>query len=173
MKSRIGFFGGCFNPVTNAHISLIKDIIKSEKLDKVYFVPMGDLYSKKDLAPLFNRIDMLKIAFENEENLDILDISNKDKKMYAIDTFKIIDKKFPDVDRFFIMGTDNYDNIKSWKNSDDLIKNYNYIILDRTKGYTKDISATLVRDKIKKNECIEKLIPKRVIEYINEKNLYR
>lgn len=43
---RIGFFGGCFNPPTIAHIELIENTIKENNLDKVYFVPMGDQYPK-------------------------------------------------------------------------------------------------------------------------------
>ena len=108
---RLGFFGGCFNPVTNAHIDLMKDVIQKENLDKIYFVPMGDLYQKDDLIPLENRIDMLKIAFENDDKFDILKISNTDKKTKAIDTFHLIDERFKEDARFFIMGSDNYQNI--------------------------------------------------------------
>lgn len=171
--NKIGFFGGCFNPVTYAHIILVKKTIKKYKLDKVYFVPMGDLYSKKDLAPLINRIEMLKIAFEKEKKIDILIISNKDKKTDAIDTFKLIDKDFSEVERYFIMGTDNYEKIASWKGSNDLLTNYKFIILDRTSGITKDISSTIVRDKLKNNEDIDGLIPNQVFEYIKRNNLYR
>ena len=46
---KIGFFGGCFNPVTKAHVELIREVIEKENLDKVYFVPMGDFYENQDL----------------------------------------------------------------------------------------------------------------------------
>lgn len=173
MKSRIGFFGGCFNPVTNAHIELIAEVIKNENLSKVYFVPMGDLYKKKDLISLEHRKKMLELAFQDQKKMDILAISNKDKKTCAIDTFQIIDDKFPEADRFFIMGSDNYEKIENWKNGNDLIKNYQYIVLDRKKGKTKQISSSMVRDKIKQNENVELLIPQQVLEYIRQKNLYR
>lgn len=170
---KIGFFGGCFNPVTNAHIELIAEAIKQENLDKVYFVPMGDLYEKKDLISLKHRIKMLELAFENQEKMTILAISNKDKKTCAIDTFQKIDEKFPKDERFFIMGSDNYENMAKWKNAEDLIKNYQYIILDREKGKRKDISSSMVREKIKQNENVENLIPQQVLEYIKQKNLYK
>lgn len=173
MKDKIGFFGGCFNPITNAHIDLIKDVIKRENLSKVYFVPMGDLYPKKDLICLQHRIKMLEIAFQNEENLEILDISNNDKKMYAIDSFQLIDEKFPQAERFFIMGSDNYQKIMEWKSAEDLMKNYHYIVLDREKGNRKHISSSLVRQRIKQNETIEDLVPIQVIAYIKQKNLYK
>ena len=170
---KIGFFGGCFNPITNAHLNLIKDVICKENLDKVYFVPMGDLYQKEELIALEVRIEMLKLAFENQEKMDILDISNTNKKMCAIDTFKIIDKMFPDVERVFIMGSDNYKKISTWKNSEELMKKYKYIVLDRENGDTKKISSSLVREKIKQKESLEGLIPLQVIKYIQQKKLYK
>lgn len=59
---KIGFFGGCFNPPTNAHVNLAKEVLYKCKLDKVVFVPVGDFYSKKELAPERHRYNMLKIA---------------------------------------------------------------------------------------------------------------
>ena len=41
--SRIGFYGGSFNPPTKAHIELAKKVIKECNLDKVIFVPVGDI----------------------------------------------------------------------------------------------------------------------------------
>lgn len=59
---RIGFFGGSFNPPTNAHITLAKSAIKICNLEKVIFVPVGDFYEKKDLISGIHRYNMLKIA---------------------------------------------------------------------------------------------------------------
>ena len=70
---RFGFFGGCFNPPTIAHIELIEKAIKDKNLDMVYFVPMGDLYKKENLIPAFHRVNMLKIAIK--EKMEILNIS--------------------------------------------------------------------------------------------------
>lgn len=172
-KEKVGFFGGCFNPLTNAHINLIKNVIEKENLDKVYFVPMGNNYEKEDLIDFKHRVNMLNLVAEKEEKIEILDfLGNINKKMYAIDTFKILDEKFPNVDRFFIMGTDNYEKINSWKNFE-MLKNYNYIVLDRnTPSNTKEISSSTVRNKIKKNEKIDKLVPEEVKKYIYNNKLY-
>lgn len=59
---KIGFFGGCFNPPTNAHIYLAKKVLKECKLDKVIFVPVGDFYNKKELISAEHRYNMLKIS---------------------------------------------------------------------------------------------------------------
>ncbi len=69
---KIGFFGGCFNPPTNAHVNLAKKVLDECNLNRVVFVPVGDFYGKKELAPEKHRYNMLKIAckrFEKYRNL--------------------------------------------------------------------------------------------------------
>ena len=166
----IGFFGGCFNPPTIAHIQLIEKAIKEYNLDKVYFVPMGDLYKKEELIPAFHRVNMLKIATTGNLKLDILLTSvNSEKELQAIDTFRIIQKEFSKTNNFFIMGSDNFEKIKFWKNSEELLNNYQYIILKRDNT----ISSSIVRQRIKNNEKIDNLILKDVEQYILDNRLYK
>ncbi len=61
---KIGFFGGCFNPPTNAHINLAQRALKECGLDKVIFVPVGNFYEKKELISGHHRYNMLKIVCE-------------------------------------------------------------------------------------------------------------
>lgn len=170
--SRLGFFGGSFNPITKAHLNLILEAIDEYKLDKVYFVPMNDMYKKQDLLPLEYRNDMLKIALEDySNNMDIFLLDNS-KSLKAIDSFKIIDSEFKDDERFFIMGSDNYNKIETWKDYESL-KKYNFIVLDReNKNETKDISSTIVRNYIKDKKDISNLIPNKVIKFIENNKLY-
>lgn len=165
---RYGFFGGCFNPPTIAHIELIEQTIKDNNLDMVYFVPMGDLYKKENLISAFHRVNMLKIAIK--EKMEILNISIDSKKdLKAIDTFRIIEKQFNQSDNYFIMGPDNFKNIKFWKDSEELLKNYKYIVLNREN----DISSSKAREKIKNNEDVSRFIYKDVEQYILENKLYQ
>ncbi len=165
---KLGFFGGCFNPPTVAHIELIEKAIKENNLDMVYFVPMGDLYKKENLVLASHRVNMLKLAIK--EKMDILTISVDSKKeLQAIDTFRIIQEKFNQSDNYFIMGSDNFEKIKFWKNSDELLNNYKYIILKRDNN----ISSSKVRDKVKNIEDVSQFICKDVEQYILENKLYK
>jgi nicotinic acid mononucleotide adenylyltransferase len=67
------------------------------------------------------------------------------------------------------MGSDNFEKIKFWKNSEELLKNYQYIILKRDNN----ISSSIVREKIKNNEPVEQFIVKDVERYILDKKLYK
>lgn len=184
MNKRLGFFGGCFNPPTIAHIALIKTAIERAKLDKVYFVPMGNFYEKENLIEFKHRINMLKLAIKNNPKMEILEIL-PNRKTYAIDAFRLINERFSESENFFIMGSDNFQKLETWKDSEELLKNYKYIILDRDslnrddliiiKGSEalKKISSSMIRKKIKNNEKIDDFVIKHVEDYILENELYK
>ena len=167
---KVGFFGGCFNPPTNTHINLANKLIKDKVLDKVIFVPVGDYYSKQDLVSGFHRYNMLLKATENYKNIAVEDIAVKSKnKLYATDTFKLIYDKYSKInDIYFIMGSDNFEKMSTWKDYPLIKEKYHYIILERTE----DISSTIIRSKIKNGEEISSYIDKNVLKYINENKLY-
>lgn len=197
--NKIGFFGGSFNPPTNAHINLARQIVDECNLDKLVFVPIGDFYKKNELIEFRHRYNMLSIICNLNEKLEVSDIeSNQQTNLYAIDIFKIIKEKHINDDVYYIMGSDNLKKIKKWKDYDELVAKYKYIILEREKNVFQDIiknndtikqnienynvvsnyiyndiSSSLVREKIRKNMDISKLIPKEIEEYINENNLYK
>ena len=192
----IGFFGGSFNPPTFAHINLAKKAIKQCNLDKVIFVPLGDFHEKKELVKAIDRFNMLKIACDGCNNLEVSDMElDVKEKMYAIDAFKLIEKNFPDDNIYFILGADNFINMSKWKDYDELIKKYKYIVLNREdinveeyislnninaekihivenesyRGY----SSTNFREALKeKKEIYQDMIPDVVLDYIIEHGLY-
>lgn len=197
--SKLGFFGGSFNPLTIAHINLSKKIVKDCNLDKLIFVPIGDFYEKAELIEFKHRYNMIKLVCNTNKELEVLDIENNaQKKLYAIDTFEIIKKHYINDNIYFIMGTDNLEKIKDWKDYNNLVTKYKYIILERKENAFReivnnnidikehienfkivsnykynDISSSLVRNKIRQNEDVSKLIPKQIEEYIKKNNLYK
>lgn len=196
---KIGFFGGSFNPATFAHINLAKEIVDSCNLDKLIFVPMSNFYEKDSLIEFKFRYDMLNLICSKIKKLEVSDIENKkNSKLYAIDIFEIIEDQYKNDDIYYIMGSDNLEKIETWKGYNDLVTKYKYIILERKQNAFEkivnnnidikkhkdnfevvsnhkynNISSSLVRDKIKKNEDVSDLVPKEIAEYIKENNLYK
>ena len=188
-KLKVGFFGGCFNPPTNVHINLANNLIKDGILDKVVFVPVGDYYEKKDLVSARDRYNMLKIACKDYENIEVEDIAiTHQDKLYAVDTFKLIYEKFnATADIYLIMGSDNFEKMPNWKDYEELMKNYKFIVLERLNhkqetnlgnvlfyktNPTEDISATCIRKKIINYEDVSKYVSPQVLQYISEKHIY-
>lgn len=130
---KVGFFGGSFNPPTKAHIDLAKKVIERYAIDKVIFVPMNDFYVKEGLAKSKDRLNMLKIACKPYKKLEISDIEIKlNKRIDTIDAFRLIEDNFQDVEKYFIMGADNFIKIIDWKESLELVSKYNYIVFERS-----------------------------------------
>lgn len=192
---KIGFFGGSFNPPTKAHINLAIEALDKCKLDKLVFVPMGDTYKKAGLAKAEDRLKMLEIVCENanDKKLEVSDIELKlTKRIHAIDAFKLIKKSYPNDEAFFIMGADNFTNILNWKQSEELIENYKYIIFERKEiDLGKYIEAheeikkhkeniKIIQNKEHKNTSSsefrgskdKEIISKEVLEYIKENKIY-
>ena len=79
--------------------------------------------------------------------------ANQYKMSYAVDSFQEIDAAYPKDDRYFIMGYDNFSQIETWKDGKKLVQNRKFIVFERT-----NTSSTLVRQKVRANESIEKLV---------------
>lgn len=199
---KYGFFGGAFNPPTCAHLELAKMVKEEFKLDKLFFVPVGNLYQKKDLIDERYRFEMLEILCGKCEGIEVSDLEmNLKKNLSAIEVFELINKKYSKETEeiYFILGADNFKKIETWKESEKLIKNYKYIILEReeielnkiineskllkeNKGNFKilkenkcsSISSTKARSEIYETpkEEICKIIPQEIYEYIINKRLY-
>lgn len=171
---RIGFFGGCFNPPSNIHIQIANNLIKQGKVDKVVFVPVNDYYKKHDLIEAKHRYNMLKLATNHYDNLEVDDIEIKEnKKLFAADAFKLIYNSIfaKHTEVYLIMGSDNYKKMPTWKDYDKIKDKYKYIVIDRDKN---EISSTQIRDMIKNNdENVLEYLSKEVYEYITENDLYK
>ena len=172
---KIGFFGGCFNPPTNIHIKIARDLIEQGKLDKVVFVPVNDYYKKEDLAEAKHRYNMLCLATKNHTNLEVDDILIKEnRKLFAVDAFEMIyNSDFVNKNNqniFLIMGSDNYNKMSDWKDYDKIKDKYNYIVIDRNEN---EISSTQIRNMIKNNDKnVMEYLSEDVYKYILENNLY-
>lgn len=193
---KIGFFGGSFNPPTYAHINLAKKALIECGLDKVVFVPIGDFYEKKELAPAKHRYNMLKIACKNLDNIEVSDIElDVKEKIYAIDAFRMIENKFKNTEIYYIMGADNFISMMKWKCYEELLEKYRYIVLERDdiniKKYIEEKKLDKSKVIIIKNDeyrCTsssnfrlktkeerqynDNIIPDKIKEYITNNNLY-
>lgn len=195
--AKIGFYGGCFNPPTKAHIELAQRAMREFELDKIVFVPIGDLYEKEKLEKGFHRCKMLEIACQNQKGLEISDIEFKSNRLFkAIDIFELLKEQNKEDEIYFLMGADNFERLPSWKDSDKLINDFNYIVFDRGESKVKsiicsndffknhkakiyiiendefsDCSSTNIREKIKKGETSKDLNDE-VYTYIKNNNLY-
>lgn len=187
---KVGFFGGCFNPPSNIHINLAKELVENKLLDKVIYVPVGNYYKKQNLIKAEHRYNMLKLACEKYSYLEVEDIAvSSEKNLYAVDTFKLIHDKYADknIEIYLIMGSDNFEKMDKWKEYEQIIKDYNYIVLQRPNHQTdikmknvicydlkqtEDFSSTQIRHLIENGKDALDYLDEVVYEYIQKNKLY-
>lgn len=201
VNKAIAVFGGSFNPPINSHITLAKQIInKFPKIEKLIFVPVSTKYEKTELVSNKHRYNMLQLVCKNEKKIEVSDIELIQKKqLYTIETLDLIKKQYGEgYDIYFVVGTDNLKDFQNWHNPDKILKKYKLLILNRNNDDLEKIildnkllnknrnslikadgideinlSSTIIRDKIKKGENVEKYIPKQILKYIINNNLYK
>ncbi len=134
---RIGIFGGTFNPIHYGHLRTAEEIREKLNLKEVVFIPAANPpHKEEEIAPFTHRYNMVKLSVESNPLFSVSDIELKQYgKSYSIETIKEI-KNMMDRNSilFFILGTDAFMEIKTWKNYRDLFYLCNFIVAIRP-GY--------------------------------------
>ncbi|MBN2790521.1 MAG: nicotinate (nicotinamide) nucleotide adenylyltransferase [Candidatus Delongbacteria bacterium] len=186
MPSRIGIFGGSFDPVHNGHLIICNLIREELKLEKIIFVPAYrsphkkvSKYTKPD-----ERFEMLKLAIGDNEHFNISDFEIKHNRMvYSIETLTHFKGIYHDCELFMILGSDSYNNISKWKDPDKIKNIAKLVVASRDNIVIEnevicantpiiEISSTMIRDRIRKNLSIKYLVNPEVEHYIYKKKLY-
>ena len=191
---KIGIFGGTFDPIHNGHLIMASFVYEEFKLDKVLLMPAGNSPLKDGQRPFNQRLEMIKLSIEGDERISYTTIEDKYQPSYTYNTMKDLEK-LSDDDFYFIMGSDSLEGIKKWYKYEDLLKEFEIIVVNRSgyadnfqlkKAYSDqalgihtvdgplvEISSSMIRSKVKNNESIRYYVPERVCEYIEEKQIYR
>lgn len=182
---KIGIFGGSFNPPHNMHKDIAINLINKGYLDKVIYAPTGNCYKKEGLIDAEDRYMMLKIMIQDNPNLLVSDVEMQEELMYTYETLDYFRELFPHDSIYFICGSDNLDQITTWKNYQYILDNYKLLVIQRGRSRkikfknvvfadipSSDISSTMIRNGIKTNKDYRYLDSK-VYEYIKNKRLYK
>lgn len=193
---QIGIFGGSFNPVHNGHLEAINVFKHSLHLDSILLVPSGTSFYKKTLPISFeHRYRMCQLAVQDFPNVEVCDVEREHiTGMYTCDMIEAVNYIYSNAYLFFLMGSDVYAHIYSWKGLDKIaglatiaviIRSgfiYNHKktsnIMDKYKLKTlfvqkvNEFSSTVVRAERKNGGRIDKFVPESVANYIYEHHLY-
>lgn len=137
--SRIGVFGGTFNPIHMGHINSLLQVQKKFNLDSIKIVPAYQSPGK-DLIQTptpEERFEMVKLSLTDLGSGFSVDSREMDRKgvSYTIETLKSIKEENPDSELFLIIGLDQFNGFDSWKNYEDIVKIAHLIVTSRP-GYT-------------------------------------
>ena len=92
---RLGFLGGSFDPIHMGHVQAALIAAAEAKLDRVYLLPTGHNWQKAaTVAPIGKRREWVERVAQSDPRLGLLDTDLRAGPIYAIDTIKLLEKKF-------------------------------------------------------------------------------
>jgi len=144
--SRIGIFGGTFNPIHSAHIKVAEEALKQFSLDKIWFMPAGAPPHKQneELVSAGHRCNMILAAIQGNEQFELFDYEVKRETLsYTAYTMAELRVLYPDVEFYFIIGGDSLLKFERWREPEKIVQLTNILACGRAGE-----ENALVQDKI-------------------------
>ncbi len=193
--SRIGIFGGTFDPPHLGHLIAAEEIRQDFSLQKIFFVPSARPPHKLDLllTGAACRLEMTSLATRDNPGFAVSDVEiQRPGPSYTVDTIGEFKKRYgSDIEIYFIMGADSIFEIRTWKNPEVLFQLCKVIVTSRP-GFPLDevdtdlrnkvtlaeithidISSTDIRRRVREGKSIRYFVPGQVEAYVRSRNLYR
>ena len=109
MSTRIGLFGGTFDPIHKGHTHIARAFADELKLDSVIFLPAGDPYHKDGAqTPSEHRLAMTELAASADPRFAVSDCDIvRGGATYTFDTVQIFRQQFPTAELWWLLGMDS------------------------------------------------------------------
>ena len=189
-----GIMGGTFDPIHVAHLTIAEEVLTTFGLDRVVFMPSAQPPHKQaqDVTPIEHRLEMVRLAVSGDPRLDVSDLeARRPTPSYTVETIRELRLELgEDETIYFIMGADSLTQFFTWKDPEDLLSSCEFVVVprpgvgiecadERIRGKahildspTLDISSSDIRERVRRGESIDHLVPPDVSAYITEKKLY-
>jgi nicotinate-nucleotide adenylyltransferase len=163
----IGLFGGAFDPIHNAHISIAKESIEQIGLNKIIFIPTGGSANNKTLVSHRHRLEMINLICNNSHfevsDFEIKEYLNNKKNSYTINTLRFFSEDSKST-FFFILGSDAFSSINSWYKWKELLDYSHLLLVERCDN------------KLSSNDMpseVQKFLKKNITKNINDLKKYK
>ena len=199
-RTRIGVFGGTFDPPHVGHMILAAEARSQLKLEKVLWVLTSAPPHKRNqsISDTAQRLALVKTAIQNEPafSLSTIDI-DREGPHYAVDTMRLLRAQVPEADLIYLIGEDSLYDLPTWYQPQALVDEVAGIGVMRRPGKVVDIavleaalpgisskvafveaplleiSSSQVRQRISKGEAFQYYLLPAVYELIQTHAYYR
>lgn len=198
--SRVGIFGGTFDPVHIGHLVLCQEAKHQLGLQRILLLPAADPPHKqgRKITPVERRIEMLSLVTAGSSYLEISRIDvDRPGPHFSVDTIRLLQLELgAKRDLYFLMGLDSLRNLPTWHRPEWLLNNCRIVTFHRADieldwnqlenalpGVRRkvavidmpklEISSSDIRTRTYTGEPIRYLVPDAVLEYIRINQLYR
>ncbi|HTM12226.1 MAG TPA: nicotinate (nicotinamide) nucleotide adenylyltransferase [Bryobacteraceae bacterium] len=201
---RTAIFGGTFDPVHSAHLEMARRAADQFRLDRVLFIPAGNPPHKQADASFEHRYRMVQLACAADPRFIASRLEEGAAKSYSIETIERVKAGSAEAAAsagaanggvphtagngalFFIIGSDAFAEIQSWRRWQDVIRAVEFIVVARP-GYEiagppgahvnrldcaeLPVSSSDIRDALARGESPPEL-PPAIADYIRDHRLY-
>lgn len=174
---KIALYLGSFNPFHNGHLFVIKTALNDFKMDKVIIVPsMQNPWKEEKVLDIDKRLDIIEYSIMENMYYEYwiesykVEFSKIEKELippyYSYATLHALKNKYCNDEVFVLCGEDTMKDIPNWMHGGQIIKDYDFLIVDRPKENI--FSSTNIRNRVKEGKSIKKLVSDSVIDLIEK-----
>jgi nicotinate-nucleotide adenylyltransferase len=187
---KLALYGGTFDPIHRAHLTVAAEAADRFALDEVWFITAAQPPHKPagSTTPYELRQRMVEMACAADPRFHSPRLEEGSGASYTIRTVERVRSGLSPDDRlFFLIGADAFAEIGSWYRSEDMLKAVEFIVVSRP-GYVYPIpdaarihrletlalpvSSSEIRRALEQGDTSPEL-PESVAEYITANALYR
>jgi len=191
-NSKLGLFGGSFDPVHLGHLLVAQAACEELRLDRLYFIPAAQSPFKPDAVPLpaAVRMRMLRLALAGRTRFEIDEQETRRGGVsFTVDTVRDYRRRFPDAQLFWLIGADHVATLPQWREAEELARLVEFVVIPRPgekpvpfpapfrgralQGFPLGVSASQIRARVKAGLPVDLLVGASVAEAIREMGLYR
>ena len=179
--SRVGIYGGTFDPIHLGHLHVITQLIEKKLVDQLLVVPAGEplLRENAPIATAQQRRAMCQLAVADlpaavasKVQVNPIEVLRMGPS-YAIDTVEAVAQNYPDDTIVLVIGQDAAEKLDQWHRIAELRGMVEFLIIGRP-GYSGDgvdigalnVAATTIRQGLSAD------VSSSVATFIRENNLY-
>jgi nicotinate-nucleotide adenylyltransferase len=135
VTAKVGLFGGTFDPIHNGHLRMAERVLDAFGLDRIWFIP-ARIPPHKEAAGVsdpWHRYAMVALATADNSQLvpSALELRSE-KTSYTIHTINRVRERLGrNIGLYFLMGTDSWREIETWKDHRELLARCSVVLLPR------------------------------------------
>jgi nicotinate-nucleotide adenylyltransferase len=186
-----GLYFGSFNPIHIGHLAIANFMVEFSELEQLWFVvsPQNPLKEKMSLLQDYHRLEMVRLAVEDDDRFRASDIEFKlPTPSYTIDTLTYLEELNPGREFQLVMGGDGLRTFHKWKHAKLIVEKYHRLIYPRpgtdidsasrlpnatlVDAPMMEISSSFIRQAIKLGKDVRHLVPARAYTYMREMHFY-
>lgn len=191
--SRIGVFGGTFDPPHVGHLVAAVNVAHQLELDLVLFVVANVPWQKvgtRAISGPADRLAMVELALVEADGLEASAIEiQRGGDSITADTLEALEDIYPGTELVLILGSDAAAGVGTWKRGEDLKRLARMAVIDRPgttgarppEGFVHevvpcplmDISSSDIRSRVHAGLPVHYMVPDAVRHYIESRELYR